>query len=187
MRKRIAPADSRHQPYNRCMTVIETERLSLQQLTEADDAFILELLNDAAFVEHIGDRGVRTREQAREYLRNGPIASYRQHGFGLYRVALKRSGERVGICGLLKRDTLVDVDIGYALLPCWRGKGLAREASLAVLGHAQAVIGLKRIIAIVSPANDASIRVLEGIGLRADGMIRVGDATEPARLFAWQA
>lgn len=173
-------------PYNRRMSIIETTRLSLQQLTVEDDVFMLELLNDAAFIEHIGDRGVRTLEQAREYLSSGPIESYRAHGFGLYRVDLRKSGERVGICGLLKRDTLDDIDIGYAFLPAWRGRGFAHEAALAVLDHARAVLRLDRVVAIVSPANDASIRLLERIGLRAEGMIHVGNASDPSRLFAWQ-
>lgn len=168
------------------MTLIETSRLSLQHLTFDDAAFMLEVLNDPAFVEHIGDRGVRTLEQAREYLDNGPIASYREHGFGLYRVELKESGAPVGICGLLKREALDDVDIGYAFLPAWRGRGFAGEAALATLEHARTVLGLGRVVAIVSPANAASIGVLERIGLRAEGMIRVGNASEPSRLFAWQ-
>ncbi len=169
------------------MAIINTGRLSLRQLTLDDDVFMLKLLTDADFIEHIGDRGVRTLEQAGDYLRDGPLASYRAHGFGLYRVDLDESGEPVGICGLLKRDALEDVDLGYALLPAWRGRGFAVEAAQAVLEHARATLALERIVAIVSPANTASITVLERIGMRAEGEIRFSADVEPSRLFAWQA
>src|SRR5713101_5466483 len=99
------------------MLVLETKRLSLRRLSVDDAEFILKLLNEASFIQNIGDKGVRTIDDARSYIRNGPVASYEKFGFGLWLVEMKASGVRAGICGLLKRDVLEHVDIGYAFLP----------------------------------------------------------------------
>src|SRR5579863_8231406 len=99
------------------MNVIPTERLVLRHLDLNDDAFILELLNEPAFLRFIGDKGVRTLDDARDYISKGPIDSYRRFGFGLYLVSVRSGGTPVGICGLVKRDTLDDVDVGFAFLP----------------------------------------------------------------------
>lgn len=167
--------------------VLRTQRLLMRRICIDDAAFMLELLNDADFLEHIGDRGVRTLDQARKYIDNGPVASYAQHGFGLYMVMRDDSGECIGICGLVKRDALVDADIGFAFLPAFRAVGYARESAAAVLGHARVVLGLERVVAIVSPANLASAKLLERIGLRFERMIRLTDDAEQIRLFAWQS
>ena len=155
------------------MTVLETERLSLRQLTNDDSLFILELLNEPSFIQNIGDRNVRTIEDARAYILNGPVTSYEKNGFGLYLVVLKETNDSIGMCGLIKRDGLEDVDIGYALLPKFWSKGYAVEAARAVKEYAKDVIGLKRLVAIVDPANEGSIRVLEKIGLQYEKMIRL--------------
>lgn len=155
------------------MNNLETERLLLRQFTAADAAFILEQVNEPSFIQNIGDRGVRTLDDARAYISNGPVASYTKNGFGLYLVALKKTGESIGMCGLIKRDTLDDVDIGYAFLPKFWGKGYAVEAALCVKAYAKDVIGLKRIVAITNPDNEGSIRVLEKIGLRFERMVRL--------------
>jgi ribosomal-protein-alanine N-acetyltransferase len=163
--------------------VLETERLVLRHLTLNDAPFILELLNDPSFLRYIGDRGVRNVQDARQYLIKGPIASYQKSGFGLYLVFLLESGDPIGICGLLKRDTLDDVDVGFAFLPPHWGKGYARESASAVLAHARATLGLKRIVAITSPDNAASIKVLEKLGLKFERMVRLGDDPREVRLF----
>ncbi len=141
-----------------------TARLTIRRLEPADAPFIVRLLNDAAFFEHIGDKGVRTLEDAARYLQEGPIASYARHGHGLYGVALNETGELIGISGLLKRDDYADIDLGYAFLPEFRGGGYASEAGSAVLSIAADVIGAKKVLALVAPANAASIRVLEKLG-----------------------
>jgi len=166
--------------------VLRTPRLRLRELHPGDAGFMLELLNDAAFIEHIGDRGVRTREDAERYLANGPLASYAQHGFGLWHVERVADGAALGISGLLRRDLLGDVDLGFAFLPAHRGAGYARESAQAVLGYAHTVLGLDRVVAIVSPGNAASARLLECIGLRFERMIRLGEEAAEIRLFAWQ-
>ncbi len=165
------------------MIVLETERLVLRHLTLNDAPFIVELLNDPSFLRYIGDRGVRSVQDARQYLIKGPIASYQKSGFGLYLVFLVESGDPIGICGLLKRETLDDVDLGFAFLPPHWGKGYARESAVAVLDQARTTHGLKRVVAITSPDNTASIKVLEKVGLKFERMARLGDDPREVRLF----
>lgn len=165
------------------MTVLETERLSLRQMTTDDAPFILVLVNEPSFIQNIGDRKVRTIEDARAYILNGPVKSYEKHGFGLYLVSLKETNESIGMCGLIKRDGLENVDIGYALLPKFWSRGYAVEAARAVKEYAKDVIGLKRLVAIVDPANEGSIRVLERIGLRYEKMIGLSADDIELKLF----
>lgn len=166
------------------METLETERLILRPLTEADAAFMLELLNDPAFIRNIGDRKIRNLDGATVYIRNGPIASYAKHGFGLSLVELKQTGEPMGICGLIKRDTLHDVDIGYAFLPRYWSKGYAVESALAVKDFAREVVGLKRMVAITDPHNAGSIRVLEKIGMTFEKMVKLAEDDIELKLFS---
>lgn len=165
------------------MNILETDRLTLRQLSIDDAEFILELLNEPAFIQNIGDRKVRTTDDARTYITERFIASYEKNGFGMWAVNLKETGEPIGMCGLIKRDALDDVDIGYALLSRFWSKGYATEACLATKEYGQKVIGLKRLVAIVDPANPGSIRVLEKIGLRYEKMIRLQDDYIDLKLF----
>ncbi len=167
------------------MPVLETDRLVLRRLTEGDAAFVLALLNDPDWLRNIGDRGVRSLEEARDYIRTSPMAMYARHGFGLYGVAAKdEAGALVGICGLVKRDGLQDIDIGFAFLPAGRGKGYAHEAAAATLAHGRDVIGLKRIVAIASPDNEPSIRLIRKLGLAFDRMVRLTDDDQEIELYA---
>jgi [ribosomal protein S5]-alanine N-acetyltransferase len=165
------------------MKILETGRLILRRLVVEDAEFILELLNEPAFIRNIGDKGVRTADDARLYILSGPIASYAENGFGLYRVEIKATSEPIGICGLLKRDSLDDIDIGFAFLEQFWGKGFAYESAAAVMEYARATLGIQRIVAITSPDNEGSIRVLAKIGLRFDRMIRMPGSEEDTRLF----
>jgi ribosomal-protein-alanine N-acetyltransferase len=169
------------------LKVAETERLILRRLSEEDAPFILELVNDPDWLRYIGDRGVRTLEDARAYVRNGPAASYARFGFGLYRVEEKAGGAPVGICGLLKRDALEDVDLGFALLPRFRGRGYAREAAAAVVALGQGAFGLARIAAVTDPANARSIGVLERLGFGYERMVRLAPDEIELRLFVRRA
>jgi ribosomal-protein-alanine N-acetyltransferase len=162
---------------------IVTARLNLHRFTLEDAAFIFELVNDPAFVRFIGDKGVRTLDDARKYLLNGPLASYAEQGFGLCKVVRRSDGAAVGMCGLLKRDTLEDVDIGYAFLPAYWGHGYAREAVSAVLEYGRAALRLARVVAITDPANAASIRVLEQAGFTFERTIQLTPDATPLSLF----
>lgn len=146
--------------------VLRTPRLVVRELEFGDAPFVVELLNDEAFLRHIGDRGVRTVADAREYLLQGPLASYVRHGHGLWCVTTNADGTALGICGLLKRPALPEVDLGFAFLPAHRGKGYAHEAAAAVLAYGHAALGLRAIAAIVAPDNAASVRVLDSLGMR---------------------
>ncbi|KAA3656755.1 MAG: N-acetyltransferase [Calditrichaeota bacterium] len=165
------------------MTEIETARLALSHLSFDDAPFILTLLNDEDFIKNIGDKNVRAIADAENYLKNGPIQSYENFGFGLYRVSNKATGTPVGICGLLKRETLPDVDIGYAFLPQYCGMGYATESTCAVMAYAQNTLGLARIVAVVSPENEASKKVLHKLGLRYEKMIQLAPGDSECMLF----
>ena len=165
------------------MLVLETPRLILRRLTLEDAEFIFRLVNDPSWLRFIGDKNVHNLEDARRYLREGPLDMYQRHGFGMYRVEERVSGAPVGTCGLIKRDTLPDVDVGYAFLPEFRGKGYAYEAAAAVLDHGNRAFGLRRIVAITTPTNDASIRVLEKAGMRFERLMELTPG-DPVNLFA---
>jgi len=166
------------------MIVLETERLTIRRLTADDATFILRLLNEPSFLQHIGDRGVRTTADAIQYIVAGPIASYARFGFGLFLVELKDEHVPIGICGLLKRDALDDVDVGFALVPeCW-SKGYAFESASAVLAYGRDTHGLKRIVAITSRENVASINLLVKLGFSFDRMVAMPGEKEELRLFA---
>ena len=162
--------------------VIQTPRLMLRQLVLNDADFIFELVNESAFLQFIGDKGVRTLDDACDYLRKGPMDSYERHGFGLYAVCL-RDGTRTGICGLVKREGLGDVDVGFAFLSRHRSKGYAVESAAAILEHARRVLGLQRVVAITSPENFNSIAVLEKIGLKFERMVRLAEHSPELKLF----
>ena len=164
--------------------VLETGRLRLREINVEDADFILRLLNEPSFIQNIADRGVRTTDAARLYILNGPIASYLKHGFGLWLVELREASAPIGICGLIKRDVLDDVDIGYALVPEFWSQGYAIESASAVMSFAREALGLKRVAAIVNPDNHSSIRVLEKIGFRFERMVRLSDDASEIKLFA---
>ena len=166
------------------MKVLETDRLLLRRLSIEDAGFILGLLNEPSYVHFIGDKGVRTISDARAYIVKGPIASYEQHGFGLYLTELKDSGVPIGVCGLLQRDHLPDVDIGFAFLPQFWSQGYAFEASSAVMAYGRDVLTLDRIVAIVSPDNVRSIKVLGKLGLRFQRMERWPADGSEIKLYA---
>jgi RimJ/RimL family protein N-acetyltransferase len=165
-------------------TVLETQRLVLRRLVPQDAEFMLALLTDPAWIRFIGDRGVRSVEGARDYLANGPIAMYVLQGFGLYLVELKDGAQPLGICGLIKRAGLDDPDLGFAFMPQFRGQGYAVESAQAVLDYARKVLGMQRVVAITSPDNDDSIKLLQRIGFRFERMVRLADGDEEVRLFA---
>ena len=167
------------------MNVIETERLTLRLLTTDDAPLILELLNDPAWLRFIGDRSVRSVEDAGNYILNGPVAMYERLGFGLYLTERKSDRVPMGICGLIKRDGLADIDIGFAFLPQFRGCGYGYEAALATMAYGKSILGLKRIVGITSPDNLSSIKLLEKIGMKYERVVRLPTADTDTMLFAW--
>ena len=146
--------------------VLETERLILREFTLADANFIIELVNTPGWLRFIGDRNIKIEEQAKEYLRNGPLKSYEMNGYGLSLVGLKPDGTPIGMCGIIKRDTLENPDIGFAFLPEFEGKGLAFEIAYATLTYANEVLKIPVIFAITIPGNSRSIKLLEKMGFK---------------------
>jgi RimJ/RimL family protein N-acetyltransferase len=165
------------------MSILETDRLLLRKITLDDAPFILDLLNQPAFIQFIGDRNVRTLEDAREFISNRYIAAYERFGFGLYLAALKENQTAIGICGLVKRDVLEDIDIGYAFLPQYWSKGYAFECAAAVMKYAKNTLGIKRVVGIVAPDNHGSIRVLEKLGMRFERMVKLSEDDMELKLF----
>jgi RimJ/RimL family protein N-acetyltransferase len=140
------------------------------------------LLNEPSFIENIGDRGVRTLQEAERYLAEGPIAAYQRHGHGLWVVARKETSQPIGMCGLLKRDQLPDVDLGYAFFPEFWGHGYAHESARATLDWARSR-RLERIVAIVSPGNAASIRLLEKLGFAFESFTTMSPGAPDVALY----
>jgi RimJ/RimL family protein N-acetyltransferase len=166
------------------MTILETERLTLRKLTVDDTPFMLDLLNQPSFIQFIGDRGVRTLDDARDFITKRYIEVYERLGFGIYLTLLKEGQIPIGICGLVKRDGLDDVDVGYAFLPQYWSKGYASESVSAMLDYARDTLGMKRVLGITAPDNAGSIRVLEKAGLKFERMVKLpGDEAE-LKLFA---
>ncbi|MFJ7921580.1 GNAT family N-acetyltransferase [Lysinibacillus fusiformis] len=166
------------------MNILETERLILRLQTTVDAPFILELVNDPSWIQFIGDRGVKTAEEAALYIENGAIRMYEQFGFCLYVVEKTEDQTPIGICGFVKRDNLEDVDIGFAFLPDYWGKGYAYEAASAVLAYGLETLGFNRIVAITTQDNHASAKLLERIGLQFEKVIQFSNDSEELRLFS---
>jgi RimJ/RimL family protein N-acetyltransferase len=166
------------------LKVLETDRLILRRLFAEDAEFILRLLNEPSWIRFIGDKGIRNVEGARDYILQGPVAMYARLGFGLYLVELKEDGTPIGICGLIKRDSLEDVDIGFAFLPAFWGKGYAYESASAVIDYGKRTFGLTRLAAITSSDNYVSAALLEKLGFTFERMIKLSDDGEEVRLFA---
>ncbi len=166
------------------MIVVETERLLLRTVTADDASIILELLNEPAFIANVADRGVRTLAAAADYIAEKIAPSYEKHGFGFYIIDLKESGVAVGMCGLIKRDVLDEVDIGYSILARYWRHGYAYEAARAVLQYAREVIGLPRVVAITSHQNSASQALLTKLGLRHEKDIQLPGFAAESMYFA---
>ncbi|MCD9188727.1 MAG: GNAT family N-acetyltransferase [Pyrinomonadaceae bacterium] len=178
--------------------ILETERLILREIVETDAEFILDLLNQPSFLKYIGDRNVRTVEEAKNFIETRYRVSYAQHGFGLYTVELKSEipdskfqipdleirnpkskspNPSIGMCGFVKRDTLPDADIGFAFLPQFEKKGYAFEAASAVMKYGKEVLGLKRVLAITTQDNESSGKLLDKLGFKYDGLIESDNET----------
>ncbi|MEZ5977509.1 MAG: GNAT family N-acetyltransferase [Planctomycetota bacterium] len=163
---------------------IETERLRVERFTYDDAPFLVRLLNEPAYLRHIGDFGVRDDAGACAYLDRSPFASYAQNGFGLSKVSLRSSGEPIGMCGLIRRPGLDAPDIGFAFLETYQGRGYAFEAARAVLDDARSRLGLERVLAVTALDNERSARLLEKLGLRFERLVTLNPPGTPIRLFA---
>jgi len=165
------------------MKIFETDRLLLRHLSLNDAGFILELLNSPSWLQFIGDRGVKNQGAACDYILNGPLKMYAHLGFGLFLAELKDNQIPIGICGFLKREELTDVDIGFAFLPTYCGKGYAYESAVAMMKYGTTALGFKRIAAITVPENQSSIKLLEKLGMRFEKMVVDSNDNKEVMLF----
>ena len=165
------------------MNILETDRLILCEQTEDDAPAILEIMNSPGWLKYIGDRGVKNLEDARSYILNGAMKSYEQHGFGLYLVKLKDGHAPLGICGLIQRPGLAHVDIGFAFLPEYEGRGYGFESASAVMNYARLVLKIGVVVAITTRDNQASISLLNKIGFRFREMVTLSGDSEELMLF----
>ena len=156
------------------MNILETERLLIREMDSAIDAeFVFELLNTPKFIQYIGDRGLRTLEQSRDFIENRYRQSYRDHGYGLYTVEIKDGRVPIGICGFVRRDTLPKPDIGFAFLPQYERKGYGYESASEMMKYGRNSLGFGQILAITSLDNVASSCLLERLGFSLDKIIEM--------------
>lgn len=146
--------------------------------------FFVTLVNTPGWIEFIGDRNIKTEAQAIGYLENGPLKSYELHGFGLSMVELKDNKTPIGMCGLLKRETLDHPDIGFAFLPECTGKGYAFEIVKSSLIFAHEQLSIHPILAITVPTNTRSIKLLEKIGMKFVNRFRFPESAHDLMLFS---
>jgi RimJ/RimL family protein N-acetyltransferase len=165
------------------MKILETERLTLRTINPDDAAFYYELVNDPTWLEHIGDKGIRSVEAARTAIIDGPCVMQERLGHSLYVMELKSTGQPIGMCGLIKRDSLPEVDIGYAVRPAYFGQGYTFEAAQAVVAYARDVLGIKRLMGITSPANTVSINLLGKLGLAFIGHKPMPPDDKPTNIY----
>lgn len=163
--------------------ILKTGRLVLTEFTIKDASFFFELVNDPAWIQFIGDRNVKTIQDAEKYLRNKIIPSYHKNSFGFYLVSTKKDNTSIGMSGLINRDGLEHIDVGYAFLPKYWGKGYAFEATKAVLDYAKDVLNINPIVAITDIDNIKSIQLLERLGLQFDKIIQISGEPKNCRLF----
>jgi RimJ/RimL family protein N-acetyltransferase len=166
------------------MHILATERLRLRTLAPQDAPFYLQVVNEPAFIAFIGDRGIRTVDAARQAIVDGPMAMQAALGHSLYLVERTDDGAPIGMCGLIKRETLAEVDLGYAYLPQYGRQGYATEAAAGVLAHA-ARLGMARVLAITSPANAASNAVLKRVGMQFQEMVYLTPDDPGTLLFSY--
>lgn len=163
--------------------ILQTERLILRKLIASDSAFIIELLNTPGWLKYIGDRNVRTTEEAENYILNGPVKSFKEHGFGLALILRREDNCPIGMCGLLKRPVLAHPDIGFALIPAFTGRGYAFEITQTLVQHAKFQLRIQNLSAIVLPSNSASVKLLGKLGFESKGPFVIEAGKEPLLLF----
>ena len=163
--------------------ILHTERLLLREFTLDDAAFILSLVNTPSWLEFIGDRNIHSIEDAEAYLKNGPITSYKTNDYGLSAIVLKAIQTPVGMCGLVNRETTDYIDIGFALLPEYTGKGYAYEIAASTMDYAKNILGIEKVVAITNANNVSSIKLLNKLGLQFDKTVSLS-VNDSALLFS---
>ena len=166
------------------MKIFDTNRLVLRQVNINDAKFIFNLLNEPSWIQYIGNKNIKTLDDAKDYIRNGPIAMYAQYGFGLLVAELKSDQAPIGLCGLIKRDDLEDVDLGFAFLPEYWGKDYAMESASATIMYGKATHKLSRLVAITLTENYSSVNLLKKLGFRFENTMYLEGDDEELELYS---
>ncbi len=166
------------------MKILSTERLTISKITLKDASFLRELMNDKDWIQNIGDREIHSDEDAENHIKERFFKSYDEFGFGFYVLRLKSNNERIGTAGLIDRDGIEGIEIGYGLLPAYRGKGFAFEATQAIFNYAKNDLMLDKLVAIVNPLNKKSIVLLEKLGLRFEKMVQLPGEEKEIKYFS---
>ncbi|MEO6590091.1 MAG: GNAT family N-acetyltransferase [Pyrinomonadaceae bacterium] len=167
------------------MNILETERLILREVVESDDEFIFDLVNQPSFIKYIGNRGIDTLEKSRQAIKDRYRSSYAEFGYGLYAVELKKTGEPIGFCGFVRRESLPEADIGFAFLPQFEKKGFAFESASAVMNYGQEKLKLSKVLAITTQNNESSIKLLNKLGFKFERLIKMPDDETELNLFSF--
>jgi [ribosomal protein S5]-alanine N-acetyltransferase len=167
--------------------IADTERTHLREIERTDAPFICALLNQPSFLRYIGDRMVRTSEDAANFIESRYQQSYREHGFGLYLVELRQSATPIGMCGFVRRPGLTGPDMGFAFLPEFEGRGFAYESAVAALQYARTRIDLTTLLAIAQPDNLRSHRLLSRLGFFSTGVTTLPGETQSVEIFTLTA
>jgi ribosomal-protein-alanine N-acetyltransferase len=164
--------------------ILRTKRLILREAELSDSKFFFDLLNTEKWLKYIGDRGIKTLDDAEKYINDKLIKSYRTNGFGLFVYELKDSHLPIGICGFIKRDYLDSVDIGFALLPKYERQGYTFEISDAVMKFGRRTLGLNKVFAITTKDNVASQELLKKLGFNFKSYINEPETNEKLSLYS---
>lgn len=162
---------------------IQTERLILKRVSLADAEFIQKLYNGAKFIEFIGDKGIRTVEDAQNYIEKRFLPQIEKLGFGNYIIIRKEDERKVGSVGIFERDGLDVHDIGFSFLPEFEAKGYGFEAASALIHVSFTEFGLQKISAITSNANISSQKLIEKLGLKYLKNIQLPNDDEELRYY----
>ena len=163
--------------------LLETERLVLNEMTTDHAGFLYKLMNDPAWLQFIGDRNINSLEAAKDYITFKIKPSYERFGFGFYLTSLKEDDTPIGVCGLVKRPSMEHVDVGFAFMPDYRGKGYGYESASAIMDYAKSELAIDYIVAITDLDNVGSIKLLEKLGLKFEKVMQLDGDKKQCRLF----
>ncbi|CAV26369.1 GNAT family N-acetyltransferase [Vibrio atlanticus] len=146
------------------MQAVETARLRLRMITPQDAAFIQRLYSSEDFLRYVGDKEITDAGKAVEYIENNILKMHQEKDVCLLVVEIKDSSTPIGVCGLIKRDTLESHDIGYGFVPEVYGQGFGLEAAQVIIEQAKHNADIDHLVAITTSDNIRSIALLTKLG-----------------------
>jgi RimJ/RimL family protein N-acetyltransferase len=171
---------------NHLLNLFETQRLKLRPVKPEDAEFYFHLMTSPKWLQFIGDRHLKSREDAAIYIEHKMLPAWDKNGFGSFTVIRREDDEKIGTCGLFVREELKGVDLGFAFLSQYEGQGYAYEATSKIKEVAFEVFHLSALLAIALPDNTASLKLLKKLGFRQVGTtVLPGDSEELLMLKAY--